>query len=470
MRHPTDPPSPHRAAAVLGRLAAAGLIAPAEAEIALAAAAATDRQGADRAGLQARLIHELHDHAGPGFRPPWIGDSHRQEPLHALPASLPLPENIPPRAWLYGAFLVRGFVSVLAAPGGVGKSAYALAIALAVTTGRPLLGDRVHRAAPTWVLNLEDPMDELDRRVAALCHAHHVEPAALATLHLHSGRARPLCMARFERHTGNFAYPDRDHVIAAIRHAGIGLVIVDPLVKSHGLDENDNRQMDALATVWADVAEATGAAILLVHHVRKGSMNGADVDAARGAKSLTDAARAAALLAPMTEDEARLLGVPASDSWRFLRRDDAKANLAPRATRAQWLRLESIALNNHTADYPDGDRVGAIVKWDQPSPLAHITPADCNIALDLLAAGPEPGARYGVTRNHRFLTRWAGHVLTQCFDLDDREATAILQIWLRSGVLFEEDYFDRPQRKTRRGLAVDDTKRPTVTPPPGDSA
>ena len=51
MRHPTDPPQPHRAAHFLGKLAAAGLIAPQEAEIALAAAA-HEAQGADRAGLQ----------------------------------------------------------------------------------------------------------------------------------------------------------------------------------------------------------------------------------------------------------------------------------------------------------------------------------------------------------------------------------------------------------------------------------
>ena len=312
------------------------------------------------------------------------------------------------------------------------------------------------------MLNLEDPMDELDRRVAALCAAHRLDPAALAGLHLHSGRTRPLVMASFDRQTARFTHPDRDLVIAAIRSAGIGLVIVDPLVKSHTLDENDNRQMDALATVWADVAEATGAAILLVHHVRKGAVNG-DVDAARGAKSLTDAARAAALLTPMSDDEARLLGIPASDSWRFLKRDDAKANLAPRAGRAQWLRLETVALGNATADYPEGDRVGAITAWRETSALAAISPADCNIALDLLAAGPEPGARYGLTRNPRFITRWAGHVLTQCFDLEDREASQIIAIWLRSGLLVEGDYFDRPQRKTRRGVSVDDSKRPTVT-------
>ena len=467
MRHPTDPPQPHRAAHFLGKLAAAGLIAPQEAEIALAAAA-HEAQGADRAGLQARLLHTLHDHTGHAHLPPLLAPQPEMA-LDAIPAALPPPQAIPPRAWLYGAFLVRGFVSVLAAPGGVGKSAYALAIALAVATGRPLLGDRVHRAAPTWVLNLEDPMDELDRRVAALCLAHDIDPAALAGLHLHSGRTRPLVMAAFDRQTSRFLYPDRDRIIAAITRAGIGLVIVDPLVKSHMLDENDNRHMDALATAWSEVADATGAAILLVHHVRKGAVN-ADIDAARGAKSLTDAARAAALLEPMADDDARLLGIPAAEAWRFLKRCDAKANLAPRATRAQWLRLETIPLGNASADYPEGDRVGAVMAWRQTSPLAAISPGECNIALDLIASGPEPGARYGLTRNPRFLTRWVGHVLTQCFDLQDREASQIIALWLKSGLLVEGEYFDRPQRKTRRGVSVDDSKRPTVTPGPGDQA
>src|SRR3974390_2141668 len=113
MRHPTDPPQPHKAAAVLGRLAAAGLIAPGEAEIALAAAAA-DTQGADRAGLRPRLIHEFHERGGGAHLPPFVGAAQRRESLRATPASLPRPETIPPRAWLYGAFLVRGFVSVLA--------------------------------------------------------------------------------------------------------------------------------------------------------------------------------------------------------------------------------------------------------------------------------------------------------------------------------------------------------------------
>src|SRR5208283_5614809 len=82
----------------------------------------------------------------------------RVQPLTAEPAALPEPATIPPREWLYGTRLIRRFVSVLAAPGGVGKSALALGIAAALATGRPILGERVHHSVPVWLLNLEDPL------------------------------------------------------------------------------------------------------------------------------------------------------------------------------------------------------------------------------------------------------------------------------------------------------------------------
>ena len=466
MNHKSDPAAAHKAAIRLAAMVDAGLIAGAEAEAALAAAAAAT-PGANVPGLRARLIHTLHDAAGNGpkslFAPPPLILPPR--PFAAVAATLPLEENIPPRAWLYGNFLVRGYVSVLAAPGGVGKSAYALAIALAVVTGRPLLGERVHHAHPAWVLNLEDPMDELNRRVAALMRAHDLPRDAIAgRLHLHSGRTRRLVMAELDRPSGTIQHPDRDQVIAAIRHGGIGLLVVDPFVKSHALDENDNRHMDVAATVWAEIAEATGAAILLVHHVRKGTGKDGvvDIDAARGAKALTDAARAAALLSPMNEDEAHALGVPAAERWRLIRRDDAKANLAPRAARAQWLRLETVTLRNPTEDYPEGDHVGAITAWRPRNIFADISVQDCNIALDLIAAGPAPGARYAASSAPRFASRWAGQVLQLCLDVPASTAAAIINAWLTTGLLVDSEYHDPVARKPRRGVTVTNAKRPSA--------
>jgi hypothetical protein len=61
MRHPLDPPAQHRAAALLGRLAAQGLIDTNEALPALLDAAFCAAPSVDRSGLRARLAHRLAD-------------------------------------------------------------------------------------------------------------------------------------------------------------------------------------------------------------------------------------------------------------------------------------------------------------------------------------------------------------------------------------------------------------------------
>ena len=386
-------------------------------------------------------------------------------------AALPDPALIPPRQWLYGTRLIRRFVSVLAAPGGVGKSALALGIAAALATGKEILGERVHHSVPVWVLNLEDPMEELHRRLAALMRLHAVPREALdGRLFLHSGRTRRLTMAALDADGSSIEHPDRAGVIDACRGAGIGLLVVDPFVKSHRLDENSNAQMDAAATAWAEVAEATGAAVLLVHHVRKGGSatgGGGDVDAARGAKSLTDAARSAFLLSVMSPEEAQSLSVPERERWRHVRLDDAKANLAPRAETARWFRLETVALGNASPDYPHGDQVAAITPWAAPSPFRGLTPTDCNRALDLIAAGPGAGMAFSAHRTGRSAERWAGRVLVQSFAHDEATAARVIAAWLRTGLLVEARYHDGQQRKSRLGVRVNDAKRPD---PAGDKS
>jgi len=386
-------------------------------------------------------------------------------PLLAVPAALPAPEAIPPREWLYGTRYVRRFVSVLAAPGGVGKSALALGQAVALASGRPILGERVHHRAPAWVLNLEDPLDELHRRLAALLRLHRLPDEAVAgKLFLHSGRQRGVCIAT-QAADGGIVHPDRDALAAAALAAGVGLIVVDPFVKSHGLDENSNPHMDAAATAWAEVAERSGAAVLLVHHVRKLGANATpDVDSARGAKALTDAARSASLLSPMAAEEAERLGVAPGERHRYVRLDDAKANMAPRAEAALWYRLEGVALGNGTDLYPHGDTVAALAPWKPASPFAGLDAEACNAALDAIAAGPEPGQLYAVQRGgFGGNERWAGNVLLRQ-GLAQPEAARVIAAWLRSGLLIETDYRDPVHRRARKGVRVVDSKRPTVSP------
>ena len=72
----------------------------------------------------------------------------------------------------------------------------------------------------------------------------------------------------------------------------IDLVILDPIKKAHGCDENDNTEMDAVATILAMLAIEKNIAVDIASHERKaGSPEAGDVNRARGAGSMKDAGR-----------------------------------------------------------------------------------------------------------------------------------------------------------------------------------
>lgn len=380
-------------------------------------------------------------------------------PLKAMPARLPDPDTIPPREWLYGTRLIRRFVTVMVAPGGTGKSIYALGCAMALASGKEILGERVHHSVPAWVLNLEDPMEEQERRVAAMMIRHGLTREDLnGRLFLHSGRDRRLTIAQPSPDGYDIVYPDKDAVIAAAKEWGIGHIAVDPFVKSHGLEENSNSHMDAAATAWAEIGDACRCSIELVHHVRKGAT--VDIDAARGGKALTDAARVGQIMVAMLPEEAEKLGISEADRWRHIRLEDAKVNLSPRGTAARWFRLEMVELGNGTPDYPHGDKVAALAPWEPPNVLGGSSPSALNQCLDAIAAGPEPGTLFVASRRGGGV-RWVGVPIMETLQLNEHQAKPIIASWLDSGLLFEHTYRHPEFRRMTVGLRVDNSKRPS---------
>jgi hypothetical protein len=60
-----------------------------------------------------------------------------------------------------------------------------------------------------------------------------------------------------------------DHFLAAIRTAKADVVVLDPLYSTHDQDENDTRAMAALCQTLLRLRDASHAALIVVHHVRK---------------------------------------------------------------------------------------------------------------------------------------------------------------------------------------------------------
>lgn len=94
--------------------------------------------------------------------------------ITANPFDLSAAYRVRRRQWLYGRHLIRGFVSATIAAGGVGKSALTIADALAMNTGRDLVGTAPERKLKVWMFNGEDPEEELQRRIAAACSYYGV--------------------------------------------------------------------------------------------------------------------------------------------------------------------------------------------------------------------------------------------------------------------------------------------------------
>ena len=359
--------------------------------------------------------------------------------------------DIPPREKVYGHFLFRKFISAIGAPGGSGKTAYAFTVALAVVTGHDILGEGVHDPGPVWIYNLEDPRTELMRRVKAAVWGHDFGFSAIQDkLFLDSGRDRPLVIAQATRDGTVIAWPQVPALIAEIKARGIRLLIVDPFVRSHRVEENVNDQIDFVAALWAQIADASDCAILLVHHFKKGGVSG-DAGAFRGASALIDASRGAVTLATMTSDEAAKMGVDEKERWRHVRVDNAKLNLAPPPDGAMWLTLSGVDLRNATKER-EGDSVQTVHRWEPPSSFADMSVQTVIRILHRLHDGPGDGEQYYLTGGTS--QRWAGHVVTAETGKTEAQAKAILGVWKKAGLVSYAKYDSPSARREVSGLNV----------------
>lgn len=87
------------------------------------------------------------------------------------------PTTIKPREWVYGRSIQRGHVRAILAPGAAGKTILSVGEALAMATGRNLLGQSVPGGPKrVWLWNLEDDGEELSRIIQAACKHWSIGP------------------------------------------------------------------------------------------------------------------------------------------------------------------------------------------------------------------------------------------------------------------------------------------------------
>lgn len=376
-----------------------------------------------------------------------------QSPITATAFKWIDPKTLPRREFAYGSHFIRKYVSVTVSPGGLGKTSSSIAEALAMVSGRALLGTKPPKRLRTWIFNAEDPRDEMERRIMAACIHYKLKPADLeGHLFLDSGREQELCVAIEDKKAGvRIQQPIVEAVVEQIERNGIDVMIVDPFVSTHGVNENDNGAIDKVAKLWAQIADYTNCSIDIVHHLRKVADREATVEDARGAVSLIGAARSVRVLNRMSEEQAGEAGIDKADRFGYFYTTYGKSNLTPLSHKAEWRHLVSTPLGNGTGLAQPQDFAPVVTEWQWPSAEEVAGDLTEDQRASILAAVSASDYKKSPKAKN-----WVGSAVAYAvgLDLDDnvqrKRAASLVTALMREGALVEREERD----PVRRELAV----------------
>jgi hypothetical protein len=181
----------------------------------------------------------------------------------------------PAHRWLVDALWSERAVGILGGEPKCGKSMLALEIAVAVASGAPCLRRfAVERPGRVLLFAAEDAPGIVRRRLDGICHAAQL---ALASLNLYLITAPVLRLALAS---------DQERLEETVKAARPRLLVLDPFVRLHRIDENAAGEVAAVLSCLRRLERTCHSAVLLVHHVRKGAGHLRAGQALRGSSEL----------------------------------------------------------------------------------------------------------------------------------------------------------------------------------------
>jgi hypothetical protein len=355
------------------------------------------------------------------------------------------PTKLPVRDWIYGRHLIRRHVSATIASGAVGKTSLKIVEALALATGRALLGQDVPRRSRVWLFNLEDDMIELRRRVSAAMIHYKIKPEDIGD-RLHIDGEKSLLITKTTRQGTVINTPVVDAVVEAIVALEIDVLIVDPFISSHDAPESDSGAMDLIMkSGWVRVARDGNCAVELCHHTTKADASSgmATAMSGRGSGAVVFACRSVQVLNPMSFEEAKLAALESPVGY-FSAKDD-KQNLTLKTGGRDWYKMESVSLGNGGTGNLSclrSDSMGVVTRWQWPTRDSFVD----EVTDDQLQA-IKNWLKIGEHRKDVQANDWAGYAVGKVLDLgasketmeshDRQRIKRMLDTWVKEGVLKE---------------------------------
>lgn len=254
-------------------------------------------------------------------------------PLRAMDLTWALTAPLPPLDFVLPG-LLPGTFGLVVAPGATGKSQLALDVAASLSLGRPVAGGLFRATQPGKVVLLAG--EESDRLLAErirnlLKLDEQGDPSLHDNLILLPMAGESCTLLTNGRPTSLY---DELRAISL----GARLVIIDPLRRMHDSDENNSADMTRFVVAMEQLAKATGAAVVGLHHANRASAaDAASQNAARGSSALVDGARWQMNLSRMDEKTADQHMISEAERPQYVALDFAKTNYLPPRTRC-WLK------------------------------------------------------------------------------------------------------------------------------------
>jgi len=165
--------------------------------------------------------------------------------------------------WLVEHLWARAGVGILGGAPKCCKSWLALDLALSVASQTPCLDlFAIHDAGPVMLYMAEDAASVVKTRLLGLCR-HRGLALAAQPIDVITAAA-----VRIDRER------DQDRLALTVRRAKPRLLVLDPFVRLHRVDENDAGQVAAVLGYLRTLQRDLDVAVLVVHHARKNGTAG----------------------------------------------------------------------------------------------------------------------------------------------------------------------------------------------------
>jgi hypothetical protein len=169
-------------------------------------------------------------------------------------------ERRPGTSWLIDSLWLENAAGIIGGQPKCCKSWLGLDMAVSVASGTPCLGKfPVTTPGPTLVYLAEDAIEEVRSRVESICkhRALSIEPLDLVVI------TAPILRLDDES--------DRKRLWSTVERLRPRLLLLDPLVRLHRLDENNARDIAGLLGFLREIQRKANCAVVLTHHASKRS-------------------------------------------------------------------------------------------------------------------------------------------------------------------------------------------------------